>query len=997
MQRDLVTQLTALTQARLDHSDRVIERGRQGDFGAARALIAGGEGKRRMDSARLIITEMLHEESHLLEVRSVLARQGERNARLALWTAGALAVFLVALVAYAAVYDGRRLRRAHEELSTTLRSIGDAVISTDAMGVIRFMNAIAEDLTGWKASDARGKSLEQVFHIVNEQTRAPVESPVAKVLREGTVVGLANHTVLISRAGSELAIEDSGAPIFEGEQILGVVLVFRDATTQRAAEKALRESEQRFRAAIDAVQGVLWTNTADGEMRGEQPSWAALTGQTVAEYQGFGWAKAVHPDDAQPTIDAWLIAVRERRTFVFEHRVRRHDGVWRAFSIRAIPVLDAAGAIREWVGVHTDISEQRESERALRASEGRYRAIQDTSIDGFMVLESVRNVDDQIVDFRWIHANEAAERIVGKPRSWFTGRRLLEEMPANRQEGLFDAYVKVVETGKPWTHEFSYQHEGVSVYMRLIAAKSEDGFAASFADLSERYHAEQQVQERERQFVSLANAMPQLVWTESPSGAHIFFNRGWYAYTGLTAEESKAIDAWDRVTHPEDIERRGARWARSLARGEPYEAEFRLRRHDGAYRWFLARAVADRDEKGKILQWFGTCTDIDATKRTEENLRKTEVALREADLRKDVFLATLSHELRNPLAPIRNAASLLENSSLRPEAVERSRLIIGRQVRHMAALLDDLLDVSRITRGVFVLKKEYVNLQGILAEAVETARPLIDTKRHALTLDWPSDSIEIEADPVRLVQIISNLLTNAAKYTDPEGKIHFSARIEHEQLLISVRDTGIGLTPEMLPKVFEMFSQVSPDQERSEGGLGIGLALVRGLVELHGGRIEARSSGLERGSEFIAYLPCLHLDTGIYRQMPLDTSASAVTGGSVVLIADDNRDGAESMAMLLELSGHQIYLAHTGPEAVAKATQHRPDVAILDIGMPGLSGYEVAKRIRAEAWGSRLILIAMTGWGQEDDKRKAKEAGFDHHVTKPVDPSILEQLIVRGD
>ena len=789
-----------------------------------------------------------------------------------------------------------------------------------------------------------------------------------------------------SSLDSVFARDAAGAP----RQVVGTAI---EITGSKAVETKLRASEQRFRAAMDAVEGVLWTNSADGAMRGEQPGWAALTGQSFDEYQGFGWSQAVHPDDAQPTIEAWLSAVRERRTFVFEHRVRRHDGIWRLFSIRAIPILDLAGDIREWVGVHTDVTEQRESERALRASEARYRAVQDTSIDGFMVLESVRNADNQIVDFRWLHANQAAERILRKPHAWFRGRRLLEEMPANREEGLFDGYVRVVETGESWTHEFSYDHDGVTAFLRLIAAKTEEGFAVSFADLSGRRRIEQLVRERERQFVSLANAMPQLVWTESSSGRHIFFNAGWYSYTGLTREESAASDAWDRVIHPEDSARTVALWQHSLATGDHYEAEFRLRRHDGIYRWFLGRAVADRDDKGSIHQWFGTCTDIDTAKRTEESLRETEAALREANLRKDVFLATLSHELRNPLAPIRNAASLLQKSTLHPEAVERSRLIIGRQVRHMAALLNDLLDVSRITRGVFELKKKSVSLHGVLSEALETARPLIDEKGHVLTLDWPEDSLEIEVDPVRLVQIVTNLLTNAAKYTDPHGAVHFSGRIEAELLVISVRDSGIGIAPEMLPKVFDMFAQVSPNQERTEGGLGIGLSLVKGLVQLHGGRIEARSDGLGFGSEFMVFLPCLHAASAAHGQPCIATPPDVASLGRRVLIADDNRDGAESMGMLLEFAGHEVHLAHTGVEAFMRAKQYRPDCVILDIGMPGLNGYEVAKLLRSEPWGSRLTLIAMTGWGQDDDKRMAREAGFDHHLTKPVDTNLLEDLI----
>ncbi len=725
--------LEALAQERAALARQAVGLAQGGDFAAARALITTAPGKRSMDAARDLLSQMQSEEERLLAIRNAAALQAQHHAYLAMAAAGALAIFLVAFVAIVTERDASRLRRSEEDLSTILRSIGDAVIATNAVGEIRFMNSVAEQLTGWPAADARGLRLDQVFKIVNEHTRAAVESPVAKVLRAGTVVGLANHTVLIARDGLEHAIEDSGAPIYDGGRFLGVVLVFRDATAQRASEHSLVQSEQRFRAAVDAVQGVLWTNSAEGEMRGEQPGWAALTGQRFDEYQGFGWARAVHPQDAQPTIDAWLDAVRWRKPFVFEHRVRRRDGEWRDFSIRAIPLVDAAGAVREWVGVHTDITER----------------------------------------------------------------------------------------------------------------------------------------------------------------------------------------------------------------------------------------------------------------------RRAEAALHEADLRKDVFLATLSHELRNPLAPIRNAAHLLENEALGPEDVERSRLIITRQVRHMASLLDDLLDMSRITRGMFSLKKQYVNLQGLLGEALETARPLIDAKRHTITLDWPPKPVEVEADPVRLVQVITNLLTNAAKYTDPDGHITLAARIEEDTLLISVRDSGIGLAPGMLTKVFEMFSQIEPDQERTQGGLGIGLALVKGLVELHGGRVEARSGGAERGSEFLVRLPYSPVTAEVRREeVPVPSQAPEPRSTRRVLIADDNQDGADSLAMLLRLSGNEVFVAHTGTDALELASRERPHVAILDIGMPGLSGYEVAECIRREAWGVRVTMIAVTGWGQDDDKRKAQIAGFDHHLTKPVDLEVLEQLLI---
>jgi two-component system CheB/CheR fusion protein len=414
------------------------------------------------------------------------------------------------------------------------------------------------------------------------------------------------------------------------------------------------------------------------------------------------------------------------------------------------------------------------------------------------------------------------------------------------------------------------------------------------------------------------------------------------------------------------------------------------------YRWFLVRANADRDEQGNILEWFGTCTDVDANKRTEEDLRRTEAELREADVRKDVFLATLSHELRNPLAPIRTAARLLELPNLSPQDLDRSRAIIGRQVRHMASLLEDLLDVSRITRGALTLKKQSVNVQQRIAEAIETVQPSLEGKKQRLRLELPADAIEIDADPVRLVQIIANLLANASKYTPEGGDIALQVQRVRDQVTLAVRDTGIGLAPEHLSKVFEMFTRISTVTDRVEGGLGIGLALVKGLVELHDGQVMAQSDGIGRGSEFRVLLPCPpRAAPDAATNAPPAPAAGTANGGSLrVLVADDNRDAAETLGMLLSVAGYQVEMCHSGSEAVSKITQWRPNVAILDIGMPGMDGFEVARRVRAQPWGREIGLIALTGWGQDEDQRASRAAGFDHHLTKPVDLPELEHVIV---
>jgi signal transduction histidine kinase/ActR/RegA family two-component response regulator len=400
------------------------------------------------------------------------------------------------------------------------------------------------------------------------------------------------------------------------------------------------------------------------------------------------------------------------------------------------------------------------------------------------------------------------------------------------------------------------------------------------------------------------------------------------------------------------------------------------------------------DEIGLVVEAFNRM--LDEVQLRTRALEASDAALREADRRKDEFLATLAHELRNPLAPIRNAAELLRLHAADERQRERAREIISRQVKRMALLLDDLLDVSRITRQHLVLKKEHVSLAAVVSTAIETARPLIDTKQHSLQVSLPPEPIELEADPLRLSQAISNLLNNAAKYTDPHGLIRLSAELTAGELRIAVSDSGIGIDPKVLPTIFQMFTQVDSPIDRTEGGLGIGLALVRGLVELHGGTVDAVSAGAGQGSTFSIRLPGAHFSARPSRDDETDPGTRTADGPTFrILVADDNVDAAESLALLIKMWNHDICVARTGSDALEIALRVQPDVCILDIGMPDMSGYEVARRIRSQPWGRETVLFALTGWGQSEDIERAKAAGFNEHMTKPVDLARLAQLLAN--
>jgi signal transduction histidine kinase/ActR/RegA family two-component response regulator len=376
----------------------------------------------------------------------------------------------------------------------------------------------------------------------------------------------------------------------------------------------------------------------------------------------------------------------------------------------------------------------------------------------------------------------------------------------------------------------------------------------------------------------------------------------------------------------------------------------------------------------------------------DQALLRSEEALREADRRKDEFLALLAHELRNPLAPIRYSLAANRKSGRTPEQQHRAEEVIERQVAHMSRLLDDLLDVSRITRSALQLKKHPTEIGFVIGAAIETARPTLEAKHHTLSLDLPKEAVPLEADAVRLAQVFSNLLINAAKYTDPGGRIELRAARAASEVVVTIRDNGIGISADMIPRLFTMFSQAQPALGRAEGGLGVGLALARGLVALHGGSLEARSDGPDKGSEFIVRLPAEAPAAEIPDSAAL-AAGPAAGPGLKILIVDDNRDAADACAMLLELSGHHVQTAYTGLRGLDLAESFHPHVTLLDIGLPDLNGYELAAKIRSAPWGRDIMLIAVTGWGQEEDRRRAFEAGCDHHLTKPVSVEAVESLL----
>jgi CheY-like chemotaxis protein/nitrogen-specific signal transduction histidine kinase len=411
--------------------------------------------------------------------------------------------------------------------------------------------------------------------------------------------------------------------------------------------------------------------------------------------------------------------------------------------------------------------------------------------------------------------------------------------------------------------------------------------------------------------------------------------------------------------------------------------EIEIVRPDGTVLYVQNDVEPLYDTHDVIYGCVSVCVDI-----TDRKL--AEMALRDADRRKDEFLATLSHELRNPLAPLRTAVELMRIARDDRAVVDKARATMERQLMHLVRITDDLLDVSRITQNKIEFRRERIDLRAVVHGAVEATRPMIDAQGHTLTIDLPDTPLWADADFTRLSQALSNLLNNAAKYTPSGGRVTVSAKGEASTVAISVADTGVGIPRDMLPRIFDMFTQLQAHRDRAHGGLGIGLTLAKRLVELHGGTIEAMSEGPNRGSRFTVHLPLLHEEADLPSASRHDDAPARA--GIRILIADDNEDTAEMMEVMLGFKGHDVRVAHDGFEAVAIAATFNPHIAFLDIGMPRLDGYEAARRIRALP-GRRAVLVALTGWGQEEDKRRSRDAGFDHHLTKPPEPDILERLI----
>lgn len=754
----------------------------------------------------------------------------------------------------------------------------------------------------------------------------------------------------------------------------------------------LEAAETPYRLLVEQVSQPAASLTADGTVLACNVRFADLLATPRGALLGRPFASLVTPESL-PLVAALLHDGRLGESHG-EVILQQADGSPVPAWLGVKPVQEGAFGL---CLVVTDLTQQRHYDElqaalaALRASEERYRTLFESIDEGFCVIEVEFNQQGRATDYRFLETNPRFDALTGLQDA--VGKSMRQLRPGH-EEHWFETYGRIARTGVP--DRFQQRAEALGrwydVYAFRIGAAEERKVAVLFNDITANRLAEERLRQQTAQFEALLYNAPLAVYLAdgdlrllavNPAAGKLF--GGIPDPVGRSLEELASV-IWPAERAAEVL----ANFRRTLATGDPYVVpEWEEQRGEGGpaeyHEWQINRLPLPEGGFGVVCY----ARDITSHVRARQALHESERALKQADQRKDEFLATLAHELRNPLAPIRNAVQLLMAKGPPDPDLQWARGIIDRQVSLMARLLEDLLDISRISRNRLELRTELVDLAQVVRTAVETSRPMIEARGHQLSLQLPLRPVRLRADAVRLAQVFSNLLNNSAKFTEPGGAIWLTAERADNEIRVSVKDTGVGISPEMLPRIFDMFSQDSSAGRDTSEGLGIGLSLVKGLVEMHGGSIEARSSGPGGGSEFIVRLPLPDPEAGGLAD-GVATAARPTQIRHRILVVDDNRDSADTLAMLLSVMGNEVRTAYGGEQALEAAEDLRPDVVLLDVEMPGIDGHETCRRMREQAWGRTAFMVALTGWGQETDRQRTREAGFDHHMVKPIDPDALE-------
>jgi PAS domain S-box-containing protein len=775
-------------------------------------------------------------------------------------------------------------------------------------------------------------------------------------------------------------------------EFLGYIGSVMDISERKQLEEKTRRLAQRLQLVTDAMPALIsyidktcnyrFVNKAYQEWFGYKTE--EILGKSMQEVLGKAAYKRLRPH-----VEAALAGERVH----FEEQIAYKKGGGRSILGEYVPDIRPDGSVAGFYVLIQDISVRKQLEEETRHLAQRLQLITDS-------LPALISYID--ADLRYRFNNKTYYEWFGYKPDEIDGKTVPEVIGATAYARV-RPHIEAALAGRRvhFEEEIDYKKVGTrNIIAEYVPDIRPDGSVAGFygliSDITDRKRAEKALEHHAEEIESLLKAAPLGVYlvdadfkirTLNPVAQPVFGD----IPGGVIGRDHGEIMhlQWEQEYADELVRI----FRHTLETGEPYvtkeRAEYRIdRKTMEYYEWRLDRLTLPDGRYGVVCYF----RDISEQVQVRKEIERSRDTLRESDRRKDEFLATLSHELRNPLAPIRQAAKLLKTPGISERDAQWARDVIDRQVRAMGWLLDDLLDLSRISSGKLELRKEQVVVSDVVESALELARPLIEAKHHKLHVELPAAPERLVADPLRLAQIISNLLTNAAKYTDPSGEIRLRAEREAEELVVRVSDNGIGISADMLPRVFDMFSQAVPALARTEGGLGVGLALVRGFISLHGGTVVAHSDGPGKGSEFTVRLPLgiAPVTRPETRPSMPDTGRSR---GLKILVVDDNRDTAETLAALIKLEGCDVRATFDGRDALETAEAFHPDVALLDIGMPQLNGYEIARLIRERSWGEDMTLIAVTGWGQEEDQRRAIAAGFDYHLRKPIDPEFLKTLL----
>ena len=760
-----------------------------------------------------------------------------------------------------------------------------------------------------------------------------------------------------------------------------------DITEIKKAAASLKESEERLRSAFNQSAAGFAQADQHGRFMQVNELFCDTLGYTEQELLGRSLREIIHPEEVDLSMELFRRAVHEGRKFDLEKRYLRKDGevVWVHVSVA--PIVASSDRVDHVLIVFVNITQRKLAEEELRNSVRENIDLRSALDQHAIVAITDRKgiityVNDKFCDISKYSRSE----LIGQDHRIINSRYHPKE--------FFRDLWKTITSGSVWQGEIRNRAKDGTLYWvdtTIVPFLNEKGepqqFVAIRADITERKRAEALVRESEARFRQMADSAPVLIWISDSAKNFTWFNKSWLDLTGRSMQQEIG-SGWMENIHPEDIDRFLGTFHSAFDRREPFTMDLRLRCNDGEYRWIFDHGTPIHDAEGGFLGYIGSCMDIHTRKEAEE-------ALSEAARQKDQFLATLAHELRNPLAPIRNGLQLLEIAGSDEELQTTTRAMMDRQMNHLVRLVDDLMDLSRISRGKIELRPEQVDLASIVETALESSRPLIENREHQLIVQLPEETLVVNGDAMRLTQSVANLLNNAAKYTPRGGRIEVQLAKKGREAVIRVKDNGIGIEKDHLDTIFEMFTQVNSDQRTDPGGgLGIGLNIVQRLSLMHGGSVRGFSEGKGRGSEFIISLPLIEA-TDVKKRAGTAQRSNGSAAGKRVLVVDDNQDAAISMGMLLQKQGHEVHLAHDGAEAIKMAGQLRPDVIFMDIGMPMMNGFEACEALRSEPWGRELLVVALSGWGQQRDLERSKQAGFDAHYVKPIAISDLDELLNR--